>query len=169
MKVSGGEIFTVADSKDLFSVYLFRLPEYMKEVGVALLPIVAFYFITMTFGGKVARGEFVKILVGIVYAYLGLVVFLLGVNCGFLPVGNIIGRTLGLSSYAFSIVPIGMVSGFFVAGAEPAVHILGDQVVEITGGAIPKRAITLSLMAGVAVSAGLAFLRVYKNILIQRM
>ncbi|MBQ6980621.1 MAG: DUF1538 domain-containing protein [Clostridia bacterium] len=164
VKVSGGEIFTVADSKDLFSVYLFRLPEYMKEVGVALLPIVAFYFITMTFGGKVARGEFVKILVGIVYAYLGLVVFLLGVNCGFLPVGNIIGRTLGLSSYAFSIVPIGMVSGFFVAGAEPAVHILGDQVVEITGGAIPKRAITLSLMAGVAVSAGLAFLRIYFSV-----
>lgn len=164
ISAAGGETFAIADSKDLFSVYLNKLPEYLKEVGVALLPIVAFYFITMTFGGRIARGDFIKILVGILYAYVGLVMFLLGVNCGFLPVGTIIGRTFGHSDYALLAVPIGMVVGFFVAGAEPAVHILGDQVVEITGGAIPKKAMSISLMAGVAFAAGFAFLRIYFEI-----
>ncbi|MBR0188781.1 MAG: DUF1538 domain-containing protein [Clostridia bacterium] len=164
VSANGGETFIIDTSKDLFSVYLTRLPEYMKEVGVALLPIAAFFFITMTFGGKIAKGEFIKILVGIVYAYFGLVIFLLGVNCGFLPVGTIIGKTLGAENYAWVIVPIGMVLGFFIVGAEPAVHILNDQVFEITGGAIPKKAMGLSLMTGVAVSTGLAFLRIYFSI-----
>ena len=164
VNVTGGETFVIDTSKDLFSVYLTRLPEYMKEVGVALLPIVTFYFITITFGGKVAKGEFIKILVGIFYAYFGLVAFLVGVNCGFLPVSTVIGKTLGAADYAWVAVPIGMVMGFFVAGAEPAVHILNDQVFEITGGAIPKKALGLSLMTGVAVSTGLAFLRIYLSI-----
>ena len=160
----GGASFTVNDSRELFSVYLTELPKYMKEVGLALLPIVAFFFITMAFGGKVSKGKFVKILVGILYAYFGLVIFLLGVNCGFLPVGVIIGKLLGAADYAWVAVPIGMVMGFFVVGAEPAVHILNDQVFEITGGAIPKKALGLSLMTGVAVSTGLAFLRIYFSI-----
>lgn len=164
VSVSGGEALIIPDSKELFSVYIKRLPEYMKEVGIALLPIVAFYFITMSFGGKIAKGEFIKILVGIFYAYFGLVIFLLGVNCGFLPVGMKIGETLGNSDYAWVVVPIGMVLGFFIVGAEPAVHILNDQVFEITGGAIPKKALGLSLMTGVAVSTGLAFLRIYFSI-----
>lgn len=164
VNVTGGEMFFITNSKELFSVYLEKLPEYLKEVGIALLPIVAFYFITMTFGGKVAKGEFVKIIVGIVYAYFGLVIFLLGVNCGFLPVGIVIGKTLGAADYAWVAVPIGMVLGFFIVGAEPAVHILNDQVFEITGGAIPKKAMGLSLMTGVAVSTGLAFLRIYFSI-----
>lgn len=164
VNVTGGETFAIDTSKDLFSVYLTRIPDYMKEVGIALLPIVAFYFITMTFGGKVAKGEFIKILVGVVYAYFGLVIFLLGVNCGFLPVGTVIGKTLGAADYAWVAVPIGMVLGFFIVGAEPAVHILNDQVFEITGGAIPKKAMGFSLMTGVAVSAGLAFLRIYFSI-----
>ncbi|MBP5467576.1 MAG: DUF1538 family protein, partial [Clostridia bacterium] len=162
---SGGETFTIENSQELFSVYATRIPYYTKRVGIALLPIAAFYFITLIFGGKVAKGEFVKILVGIAYAYFGLVLFLIGVNCGFLPVGMEIGRELGnLGDYAFVAVPIGMVIGFFVAGAEPAVHILNDQVYEITGGAIPKKALALSLMSGVAVSVGLAFLKIYFTI-----
>lgn len=164
VKVTGGEAVVIDNSKQLFSVYIEKLPEYLKEVAIALLPIVAFYFITMTFGGKVAKGEFIKVLVGIFYTYFGLVIFLLGVNCGFLPVGTIVGKILGAVDYAWIVVPIGMVMGFFVSGAEPAVHILNDQVFEITGGAIPKKAMRFSLMTGVAVSTGLAFLRIYFSI-----
>lgn len=158
---TGGETFDIANSKDLFAVYLRKTPDYLKEVGLALLPIVAFYFFVMIFGGKVSKVEFLKIIVGIVYTYVGLVAFLLGVNCGFLPVGRIIGKTLGLLSYAWIIVPIGMVLGFFVVGAEPAVHVLTEQVYEITGGAMPRKALQLSLMCGVAVSIGLVFIRIY--------
>lgn len=161
ISVSGGETFDIANSKDLFSVYASKTPEYLKQVGLALLPIVAFYFVVKIFGGKVSSGELLKIIVGILYTYIGLVMFLLGVNCGFLPVGTIIGKTLGLSAYAWVAVPIGMVLGFFVVGAEPAVHVLTEQVYEITGGAMPKKALQLSLMWGVAVSIGLVFIRIY--------
>ena len=164
VNVSGGEAVAIFDSRELFAAFLFRLPELLKDVGLALLPIVTFYFVSMIFGAKVAKGELIKIIVGIVYAYVGLVIFLLGVDCGFLPIGTIIGDAIGHSDHAWIIIPIGMVAGFFVAGAEPAVHILNDQVFAITGGAIPKRAMGLSLMAGVAVSIGLAFLKIYFSI-----
>lgn len=161
VSAAGGETVVIGNSQDLFAEYLRRLPTYLKEVGLALLPIVAFYFIVMLFGGKVAKGELLKITVGILYTYFGLVMFLLGVNCGFLPVGTKIGDALGNSAYAVIAVPLGMVLGFFVVAAEPAVHILNDRVFEITGGAIPKKAMGFSLMIGVAVSTGLAFFRIY--------
>ena len=159
--VSDAEYFAIENSKDLFSVYLHKTPVFLGRVGTALFPIVAFYFAVMLFGGKVSKGELLKVIVGIFYTYFGLVAFLIGVNCGFLPVGTLIGKTLGAGEHAFVAVPIGAALGFFVVAAEPAVHILNDQVYEITGGAIPKKAMGLSLMTGVAVATGLAFLRIY--------
>lgn len=162
--IESGESLTVADSKELFSEFYTRFPKYITEVGLALLPIVGTYFLTMIFGSKVAKSELLRTVVGVLYAYVGLVVFLLGVNCGFLPIGNAIGRKLGGSEYAFIAIPIGMLLGFFTAGAEPAVHVLGDQVYIITEGAIPKGALRLSLMAGVSFSIALSFLRIYFSI-----
>ena len=103
-------------------------------------------------------------MIGILYTYLGLVLFLLGVNVGFLPVGSFLGSLLGDLPYNWIIVPIGMIVGFFVVAAEPAVHVLTRQVYEITSGAIPKKALRASLMFGVATSVGLAMLRILLNI-----
>ena len=98
------------------------------------------------------------------YTYFGLVVFLLGVNVGFLPVGSLLGKEIGGLTYNWIIVPIGMLIGYFVVAAEPAVHVLTKQVYEITSGAIPKKALRTSLMIGVAVSVGLAMLRIILHI-----
>jgi len=136
----------------------------MKEVAIALLPIVVFFFVFQLVGQKVQKQQIIRILVGVVYTYLGLVVFLIGVNVGFLPVGTFIGKTIGGLSYNWIIVPIGMLVGFFVVAAEPAVHVLTKQVFEITSGAIPQKALRLSLMIGVAVSVGLAMLRILLDI-----
>ena len=88
----------------------------------------------------------------------------MGVNVGFLPVGSYIGSAIGKLSYNWIIIPIGMVIGFFVVAAEPAVHVLTKQVYEITSGAIPKKALSTSLMIGVAFSVGLAMLRIVLGI-----
>lgn len=154
----------ISDSKKLLQLYLTELPHYMKEVAIALLPIVVFFFVFQLVGQKVQKQQIIRILVGVVYTYLGLVVFLLGVNVGFLPVGTFIGKTIGGLSYNWIIVPIGMLVGFFVVAAEPAVHVLTKQVFEITSGAIPQKALRLSLMIGVAVSVGLAMLRILLDI-----
>ena len=162
--VSDNIVIPPANSKVLLDSYLVALPHYMKEVGIALLPIVAFYFIFRIFGHKTGKSELIRILIGVLYTYVGLVFFLLGVNVGFLPVGSYLGEVLGSLDYNWIVVPIGMVIGYFVVAAEPAVHVLTKQVYEITSGAIPKKALRISLMLGVAVSVGLAMLRIVLNI-----
>ncbi len=154
----------ILNSKDLVGVFVGVLPKYMEEVAIALLPIVAFFFIFQLFGSRINKHDLIKILIGLLYTYVGLVLFLLGVNAGFLQVGGYIGKILGGLSYNWIVVPIGMVIGYFVVAVEPAVHVLTKQVYEITSGAIPKKALRVSLMIGVAFSVGLAMLRIILNI-----
>ena len=90
--------------------------------------------------------------------------FLTGVNVGFMPVGNYIGRQLGALDYNWILIPIGMLIGYFIVTAEPAVHVLNKQVYEMTSGTIPKKALTTSLSIGVAVSVGLSMLRIVAGI-----
>ncbi len=164
IEISSTVIPTVSTSKELISLFLTALPHYLKEVAIALLPIIAFFFIFQLFGNKVQKQALIRIVIGILYTYVGLVLFLLGVNVGFLPVGSFLGGLIGGLYYNWIIVPIGMVVGFFVVAAEPAVHVLTRQVYEITSGAIPKKALRMSLMFGVALSVGLAMLRILLNI-----
>ncbi len=161
---SSENIAVIENSKDLISAYGHALPYYMKEVAIALLPIAAFFFIFQFFGTKVNKQNIIKILIGVLYTYLGLVLFLLGVNVGFLPVGSYLGEALGKLSYNWIVVPIGMLIGFFVVAAEPAVHVLTKQVFELTSGAIPKKALSVSLMLGVATSVGIAMLRIILHV-----
>lgn len=153
-----------ADSRELAASFLKTFPEYFKEVAVALLPIIGLFFIVKLFGAKNGKSELIKIIVGCVYTYVGLVMFLVGVNAGFLPLGKYLGEKIGSLSYNWIIVPIGMLLGYFVVAAEPAVHVLTVQVYEVTSGAVPKRALSTALMIGVAVSVGLAMLRILLHI-----
>ena len=163
--VTGAEQLTVIqNSKDLITVFGHAIPEYMKEVAIALAPIVAFFFIFQIFGNKLTKQNIIRILIGVLYTYVGLVLFLVGVNTGFLQVGSFLGKAIGNLSYNWIIVPIGMVIGYYVVAAEPAVHVLTKQVFELTSGAIPKKALRFSLMIGVAVSVGLAMLRIILDI-----
>lgn len=106
----------------------------------------------------------VKIIVGMVYTYIGLVLFLIGVNVGFMPAGNYLGQIIAGNSYSWIIVPIGMLIGYFIVLAEPAVMVLTHQVEEITSGTITAKAMRLSLSIGVAVSLGLAMIRVLTGV-----
>ncbi len=151
----------INDSRDLIFTFGHAIPEYMKEVAIALLPIVAFYFIFQLVGTKMTKQAIIRILIGVLYTYVGLVLFLVGVNVGFLQLGSFVGEKIGDN---WIIVPIGMIIGYFVVAAEPAVHVLTKQVYELTSGAIPKKALRFSLMIGVAASVGLAMLRILLHI-----
>jgi len=102
--------------------------------------------------------------IGLVYVYIGLTVFLMGVNVGFMPVGSFLGGSIASHEYNWILVPIAMVIGYFIVQAEPAVHVLNKQVEEITAGSIPASAMNLALSLGVAVSLGLAMIRVLTGI-----
>ena len=153
-----------ADSRELWSLFQHGFPEYIHEVAVCLAPIAAFFAVFQIVALKLKRKKVLKIVMGILYTYLGLVLFLTGVNVGFLPAGTYLGRQLAVLSYNWIIVPIGMLMGWFIVQAEPAVHVLNHQVEEITSGAIPGKAMGTSLSIGVAVSIGLALIRVLTGI-----
>ena len=101
---------------------------------------------------------------GLLYTYIGLVLFMTGVNVGFLPAGSYLGRQIAALEQSWVLIPIGMLMGWFIVQAEPAVHVLNRQVEELTSGAIPGKAMSTSLSIGVAVSIGLAMLRVLTGI-----
>lgn len=154
----------IENSVELWQCFAHGFPEYMKEIAVSLLPIVVFFGAFQLFLLKLRRKTLLKIIIGIAYTYIGLVLFLTGVNVGFMPAGNYLGQTIASLPYRFILIPIGMVIGFFIVKAEPAVYVLMEQVEEITSGAISGRAMGISLSFGVAASVGLAMIRVLTGI-----
>ena len=154
----------IADSKQLWNLFAVELPTYMKEIALSLLPIVLFFAVFQALILKLSGRNLTRILIGLVYTYIGLVLFLTGVNVGFMPAGNYLGQVLSGLSHPWVIVPIAMVMGYFIVKAEPAVYVLNKQVEEITDGAIPARAMGTALSAGVAISLGIAMIRVLTGI-----
>lgn len=151
-------------SQDLIYTFLHALPEYMKEVSLALLPILLFFFIFQLLVKKFSRRSMIKIIIGMLYTYIGLVLFLTGVNVGFMPAGYFLGNKIASLSYKWILIPIGMLIGYFIVIAEPAVHVLTKQVEEISSGAICAKLMMRSLSIGVAFSLGIAMLRVLTGI-----
>lgn len=158
------EIPQAADSRELWNLFQSSFPTYAHEVVVSLAPIVAFFAVFQVISLRMKWKKVLKIIIGILYTGIGLVLFLTGVNVGFLPAGTYLGQQLAGLPYHWILVPIGMLMGWFIVQAEPAVHVLNRQVEEISSGAIPAKAMGVSLSAGVAVSIGLALTRVLTGI-----
>lgn len=158
------EIPEMENSQEMILLFVHGLPHYAKEVAIALAPIVAFFFLFNTFYIKMPKKPLISISVGLIFTYVGLVLFLTGVNVGFMPVGNYIGNLIGRKSFNWILLPIAMLIGYFIVKAEPAVHVLNKQVEDLTAGSIPARAMELSLSIGVATSLGLAMIRVLTGI-----
>ena len=135
-------------------------PAYMKEVLGALLPIMIFFLVFQMLFLRLRKKQLGKLLVGLLYTFGGLTLFLTGVNVGFMPVGHFLGAELAGLSYRWVLVPLGMVIGYFIVKAEPAVLVLNKQVEDITSGAIPQRMMMAGLSMGMALSVGLSMLRV---------
>lgn len=144
--------------------FLSAVPGQMLEVAKGLLPIVIFFFLYQAITRPLGKESIYKLLIGVAYTYAGIVLFLTGVNTGFLPVGRYIGETLGAASYAWLLIPLGMLLGYFIVAAEPAVHVLEKQVEDATDGAIPSKMLKTAISIGVALAVGIAMLRVLTGI-----
>ena len=155
---------TLSDTKEIALNFFNAFPIYMKEVGMALLPILVFFFLYQLFVIHLPKKELTKILIGTMYAFGGLVLFLVGVNVGFLPTGYLIGSKIALLNYNWIIIPIGMIIGYFIVIAEPAVMILIKQISDITDGAIPEKAMKFNLSISIALAVGLAMIRLLTKV-----
>lgn len=155
---------SVETSVELWTLFHRGFPTYIAEIAVSLFPIVLFFGLFQLAVLKLSRRTLSKMLVGLAYTYIGLVLFMTGVNVGFMPAGNYLGQILGSSSNPWFLIPIAMVMGFFIVKAEPAVYVLNKQVEEITDGAISASSMGTCLSVGVAISLGIAMLRVLTGI-----
>ena len=154
----------IMHSLQLSSLFIMELPDQIREIAQAVLPIAVFFGIFQFIFLKLEKKALLRILHGIVCTYLGLVLFLTGANVGFIPAGFDLGSILATFPYNWIIIPIGMLIGYFIIKAEPAVYVLMKQVEDITNGAISGKALQRSMSVGVAVSVGLAMLRVLTGI-----
>ncbi len=154
----------ITDSVELWRLFRQGLPTYIHEIAVSLLPIIGVFALFQLLMLKLNRRSLLKLVIGLVYTYVGLVLFLTGANVGFMPAGQYLGQILAGSSQPWIIIPIGMVMGYFIVRAEPAVYVLNKQVEEMTDGDISASTMGTALSIGVATSVGLAMVRVLTGI-----
>lgn len=140
--------------------FLTAIPTYMWQVALVILPIIVIFLLFQFFALKLPKQEVWRIIVGILFVFLGITIFFTGVNVGFLPIGSNIGASLASGGYSWILVPVAIIIGFVIVLAEPAVHVLTEQVEQITDGRISKKTIFISMCLGVAVSLGLCAMRV---------
>ncbi len=150
--------------KDMFMSFVVTIPSSMKDVGISLVPIVALFGIFQLVRLKLPKPQIVKIIIGVLYNFVGLVLFFVGVYAGFLPMGKLIGAGLALKSYNWILIIIGAILGFVIVLAEPSVPVLNKQVEEITGGAISKKSMLLCMCIGISIAVSLSMVRVLTGI-----
>ncbi len=147
-------------TKEVAQEFLRALPAYAEEVAVAIVPIIVMFLIFQAISKRFHKHQIIRIALGLVYTYVGLVMFLTGVNVGFMPAGQFIGQSVAGGATPFLLIPIGALIGYFIVKAEPAVRVLTKQVEEITNGSISQKSMSRALSIGIAVSVGLAMLRI---------
>lgn len=154
------EAAAYSDTGDIFRAYLRATPTYMKEMAIALLPVVVIFLLFQVFKLRMPLRDLGKIFIGILYTYIGLVLFLTGVNVGFSALGSVVGTDLAGERTKYLLIPLAMALGWFIISAEPAVVVLEKQVEEVSAGAIPGKAIKYSMSVGVSLAMGISMLRV---------
>lgn len=155
---------TYANTKEIAEVFVQNLPNYLGEVVIALLPIIIFFIIYQLAVIKMSKKELFKVFIGCFYEFIGLTLFLLGANVGFLQIGSLIGMKLAEIGNDFLIIAVGALLGYFVVVAEPAVEVLNKQISDITDGAIPEKAMKKSLSIGVSIALIISMIRVLTGI-----
>lgn len=154
-----GAVEEFVAAEGVFGPIIRVIPLIFYESLVALLPISILFFIFNFKKFKVAKDELGGIVKGLVFTLLGLVIFLVGVNSGFMDMGRIIGMEIAKMN-PWVLVGVGFLLGLIVVLVEPAVHVLGEQIEEVTSGHIPLNLIRMTLSIGVGIAVALSMVRI---------
>ena len=145
---------------DVVLQFITAFPQYTEEVMTSILPIVGVLIVYQLPTRSYRKRQLLRMAVGLIYTIVGLILFLTGVNVGFAPVGALLGEGMGESSLRWLLVPIGIVIGYYLVKAEPAVQVLNQQVEDVTGGTVSRGMMNLALSAGIACAVALSMVRV---------
>lgn len=153
-------ILSYADTVALGHSYLAAIPGTLKEVGIALTPIVIFFLIFQLSSLHLKQVSLLRIIVGLFMTAAGLLLFLTGANVGFSALGYMLGKKLASPDLQLLLIPLSMLMGWFIINAEPAVHVLNKQVEELSAGVVSSKAMRYSLSIAVSAAMGLSMVRV---------
>ena len=132
---------------------------YLLEVFIVIIPIFVFFIIYNYKYLKYPKSTILRMFFGLIYCYIGLVIFLTGVASGYLPTADLLGYSIASSDMKWLLIPIGLVIGAVLIFAEPAVHVLNKQVEDITGGVIRRKTMLVGISIGVSIAMFLVVLR----------
>lgn len=158
--LTGSLPYHSANVNGIIAPFLYEIPKITMEVLMAMIPLIALFLIFQFVFFKLSKKQFNKISKGLVYTFIGFVLFLTGVNAGFMEAGSAIGHTAASLGNNWIIVLIGFVLGFSVIFAEPAVYVLNEQIQEVSSGHINKKVILYALSIGVAIAVSLSMIRI---------
>lgn len=148
------------ETTSLLAPFFEKIPIVAEEVLFAMLPITLIFLLMQRYSFRLSRRNVSWILYGLLLTYIGLTLFLLGAQAGFMDVGRTIGfRVASLENKQY-LLAIGFVLGFVTVVAEPAVHVLTHQIEDITKGAVNRNAVKTVLSIGIGIAITLAMLRI---------
>lgn len=163
-EIKGSLDLAIGSNLGILSPFTSKLGHISYEIFLALAPIVAIFLLSLPFAKRYGMGihkkELLNIARGILYTLVGLVLFLTGVNGGFLEVGITIGYKLAAFTSPIYLIVVGFVLGLVTILAEPAVYVLTRQIEEVTSGYIRRQDVTVALSLGVGVSVALSIIRI---------
>ena len=159
-EISGSLQATSIDESSLLAPFLHKFPIISGEIVLALFPIVTLFVLFNRKIFKLSRRSFRKVLTGVLFTFIGLVLFLVGVNAGFMNAGSLVGYALAALDNKWYIIVIALILGLVVILAEPAVYVLTQQIQEVTSGYVSRAAVIVSLSLGVGAAVSLSIIRI---------
>lgn len=148
------------DANSIIGPFLHEFPDITFEIIVALLPILIIFLVFQKISFKMTKKAVRKILMGMLFTFMGLVFFLVGVNAGFMDVGSAMGYNLASLDNKTYIIIIAFILGLVTILAEPAVHVLTNQIEDVTSGYVKRLVVLCTLAIGVGMAVLLSILRV---------
>lgn len=155
-----GEAEAFISHSSVFAPYIKELPILMRESVITLFPLLILFLIFNQYKFKLKKENRNRILKGLLYTYIGLTLFLTGVNAGFMEVGRVMGEGVASLNSSWALPVIGFILGAVVVLAEPAVYVLTEQVEEVTAGHIRRKVILVALSLGIAFAVSMSMLRI---------
>lgn len=147
-------------STSIIGPFLHELPIIAGEIIIALLPILILFLLFQKVSFKLSAKAVRKILFGVLFTFIGLVLFLVGVNAGFMNVGTVVGHKLASFDNKAYLIIIGFVLGLVTILAEPAVYVLTHQIEDVTSGYVSRKVVMITLSIGVGIAVALSMVRI---------
>ena len=141
----------------------------VKDVLLAVLPVVFFVTVLNLTIVPVSATLYVQFLLGAAAIMIGLVILLYGIKYAILPFGMHMGSAFIKFNKLWYIVFIVFILGFFINFAEPDVNVLAKQVASVTDNFISAFTIRAVVALGAGTLVCLGAIRIIKTFSLRNM